>query len=574
MKKTLTVNISGIVFHIDEDAYNVLNDYLQSIRQHFSRTEGRDEIVSDIEARIAEMLKDRIGDARQVITIDDIEEVIRVIGLPNEFGEEFSESSGPGSSGETGKAPKRLYRDPENAVLGGVCGGMGAYFHADPVWFRLAFVILCIPGIGTPLLVYAVLWIVIPEARTAAERLEMKGERVNISNIEKSIKEEIGNLKNKFNEFTSQAKRTYKKKSAAHRSDFQGVENAFTRIAELFVRVVLIFIGFILTIIGISFLVSILVLIFGFGLDVFVFDSEVINISLRQASEIFVGPPATNIIFQLSLLLTLGIPVALLIYAGVKLMLGINRTNHVGLTAFYVWLVSFIICIFYGFNIVRDFSHKNVNKEKIQVEMPANNVLNVMADTDGDFNHIYNYGDYLEIDGSNFIITNNKHLLYGIPQVSFEYSTKSNAEIDIISEARGKSDLHAADRAGRTIYHYSISDGNIILDPCFTLPDKEVWREQEVNVIIKVPEGTILNLNENLRRIINSHMHSPYRLAGSTWVMTSHGLEESESNQVIPDIKPVEQNQPQKTNEQKNDSLVFNLTRNIMDVFCMVVPGI
>ncbi|MCB0807486.1 MAG: PspC domain-containing protein, partial [Bacteroidales bacterium] len=146
MKKTLTVNLGGIVFHIDEDAYQILNDYLRSIRKHFSKTEGKDEIVSDIESRIAEMLKDRIGDERQVITIDDIEEVIRVIGLPEEFGEAFSESDSSHSSTGSSKTSKRLYRDPESSVLGGVCGGLGAYFHTDPVWFRIAFVLLCIPG--------------------------------------------------------------------------------------------------------------------------------------------------------------------------------------------------------------------------------------------------------------------------------------------------------------------------------------------------------------------------------------------------------------------------------------------
>ncbi len=212
MKKTLTVNINGIIFHIDEDAYNVLNDYLESIKSHFSRTQDGKEIISDIEGRIAEMLKERIGDERQVITIDDIEHVVNVIGQPSEFGEEFAEDTSQSQSTTAGKNTKRLYRDPDNSILGGVAGGMGAYFNADPVWFRIAFVIASIPGLGTPLLVYAVLWIVIPEAKTAVDRLEMKGEKVNISNIEKSVREEISNLKNKFNDLAKEAKRTYKKK--------------------------------------------------------------------------------------------------------------------------------------------------------------------------------------------------------------------------------------------------------------------------------------------------------------------------------------------------------------------------
>ena len=202
MKKTFTVNIRGIVFHIDEDAYEVLNDYLQSIKQYFAKTEGGDEIISDIETRIAEMLRESIGDEKQVITLDDIEKVIEVIGQPSEFGGEPEDETTWQQKSEKSKTIKRLYRDPDRSILGGVCGGLGAYFHTDPVWFRLAFVIFSLPGFGTPLIIYFILWIVIPEARTAAEKLQMKGEKVNISNIEKSIREEIGNMKNKFNDFT------------------------------------------------------------------------------------------------------------------------------------------------------------------------------------------------------------------------------------------------------------------------------------------------------------------------------------------------------------------------------------
>ncbi|RLD61769.1 MAG: hypothetical protein DRJ05_01845, partial [Bacteroidetes bacterium] len=195
MKKTFTVNVNGIVFHIDEDAYNVLNDYLSSIKKHFSKTEGRDEIISDIEARIAEMLQENINGKNQVITIEHIEKVIEVIGLPSEFeGEDAYEDNNKSKS-------KRLYRDPDNTMIAGVCSGLGNYFQADPVWFRLIFVLAVVFGVGTGLIVYLILWIVVPEAKTTAEKLEMKGEKVNLSNIESSIKEELDKLKDKFNDF-------------------------------------------------------------------------------------------------------------------------------------------------------------------------------------------------------------------------------------------------------------------------------------------------------------------------------------------------------------------------------------
>ncbi len=551
MKKTLTVNISGIVFHIDEDAYKVLHDYLQSIKKHFAREEGGDEIVSDIEARIAEMLKDRIGNDRQVITIDDIEEVIKVIGLPEEFGETFSDEPKSESSTDSKKATKRLYRDPENSVLGGVCGGLGAYFHTDPVWFRLAFVILSIPGIGTPLLVYIVLWIVIPEARTTAERLEMRGEKVNISNIEKSIREEITNLKDKFNEFTKEAKRTYKKKSAAHRSDFQQVENAFQTIGHIFLRILLIFIGFILAVTGLSLVIAFLVMFFGFGYDVFVFDSEVAYISINRLTDLIVGSFGNSMIFRLSFFLMIGIPVAMLLYGGIKLIFGLDRTRYVGITALNIWIVSLIITAVYGFQLFRDFSSKGVASEKTELEIPADNILHISSRSDDAFDRINRFGEYIEIDDSNIILTSDdQNLLFGLPQVEFECSDDRDADVEVYYHALGKNRGLAEERALQTIYNYRFQDGNLIFDPYFSLAQDEVWRSQKVEVVVTVPQGTILQISENMKSLINEHVHSPYRVSGRTWIMTPGGLEEA------PEILPPSQPDTLIEREEKADPAV------------------
>ncbi|MCB0822491.1 MAG: PspC domain-containing protein [Bacteroidales bacterium] len=537
MKKTLTVNISGVVFHIDEDAYHVLHDYLQSIKKHFSRTEGGDEIISDIEARIAEMLKDRIGDERQVITIEDIEEVIKIIGMPEEFGEVFEEENTNNSSGQSGKASKRLYRDPENAILSGVCGGLGAYFHTDPVWFRLAFVVLSIIGFGTPLLVYIILWIVVPEARTAAERLEMRGERVNVSNIEKSIKEEINNLKDKFNEFTKEAKQTYKKKSAAHRSDIQQVENAFQQILHVFVRIVLIFSGIILAMIGISLVIAFLVMFFGLGYDVMVFDSDVAFVSINRLADLFLGSFGNSMLLRVSLLLLIAIPIAMLLYGGIKLIFGLDRTRYVGITAFNIWIVSLIITSVYGFRIFRDFSNKGIIEKSTTIELTSNKTLQVKLVPDDNFSDIERFGEYVEIDDSNIILTSEEeNLFYGLPIVEFEKSLKNYPEMKVYYQARGKNKPAAEERASQIKYTSDARAGMINLGPVFELADHATWRSQEVLVVISIPEGTILNIDEKLRPIISKRKHSPYRLAGKTWIMSEYGLEEASDLEPLFDI--------------------------------------
>ncbi len=529
MKKTFTVNIRGIVFHIDEDAYEVLNDYLQSIKQYFAKTEGGDEIISDIETRIAEMLRESIGDEKQVITLDDIEKVIEVIGQPSEFGGEPEDETAWQQKSEKSKTIKRLYRDPDRSILGGVCGGLGAYFHTDPVWFRLAFVIFSLPGFGTPLIIYFILWIVIPEARTAAEKLQMKGEKVNISNIEKSIREEIGNMKNKFNDFTKGAKQTYKKKSAAHRSDFRNVGNALAKVLELFVKVILIFTGIILLIVGISLIAAFLITIFGWGGQIFILDSELIYVSLSALSDLIFGNTGSNVFFKTGLILFISIPLFLLLLAGVKLIFGIEKIKYIGITALNLWLIGLILTVFYGFKIAKSFSHHGIYKESVSVEMPYNSPLYIDVKNDEDFKRIYRYEDYFEIDDMNMIITTDENdPFYGIPQLEIEKSSNDQIELEIYYRSKGKNRRVASERANNTIYNYSVNDTLMVFDPFFKIADNEVWRKQQVDLVLKVPEGCYLQLSENMYKILDNHHHSPSRLSGETWQMTKTGLKKSE----------------------------------------------
>jgi phage shock protein PspC (stress-responsive transcriptional regulator) len=210
MKKTLSINIRGIVFNIDEDAYQLLNDYLADINRHYKNQPGHEDIMSDIENRIVELFQQKLSDKKQVINIADVSEIIGVLGRPSDFEQELQDETPPSYSGRKRRS-KRLFRDPDNRMVGGVCSGLGAYFNIDPVWFRLAFVVAVLVG-GSGILVYLILWIILPPARSATDRLEMRGEPINIDNIEKAVKEEMKDVKEKFDEFAGQARQTFKKK--------------------------------------------------------------------------------------------------------------------------------------------------------------------------------------------------------------------------------------------------------------------------------------------------------------------------------------------------------------------------
>ena len=207
MKKTFTINISGSIFHIDEDAYEKLQKYLQMLNRHFGTAVEGQEILQDIEARIAELFIEKTSNKMEVVTDSMVDEVMDRMGRPEDFMEPNDEE--PTAKAQTGgsvqdgepQIRRRLYRDGDNRVLGGVCSGLGAYFNIDMVILRVIFVVAIFIGFGASFLLYVILWIVVPKAKTTAQRLEMRGKEATVLNIEKSIKEEVNEIGENFNRF-------------------------------------------------------------------------------------------------------------------------------------------------------------------------------------------------------------------------------------------------------------------------------------------------------------------------------------------------------------------------------------
>ena len=194
MKLTVSINLGGSFFNIDEDAYVELKGYLKSLERHFAEEESCSEILSDIEARISEIFRTKLTTYKQVITIEDVLQAISIMGTPEDISDDDKKTAKDNSSSP---GYHRMYRDPENRIIGGVCAGIGAYWDIDPIIVRVIFVALIFAG-GLGALVYLILYIALPEARTTAQKIEMYGEPVNIHNIKEAVKKEFNEVRKKI----------------------------------------------------------------------------------------------------------------------------------------------------------------------------------------------------------------------------------------------------------------------------------------------------------------------------------------------------------------------------------------
>lgn len=211
MNRTYNINIGGLPFIIDDDAFDYLNNYLDAVNHQFSTSEGCEEIVTDIEIRMAELFLENLK-GRKIISKKDVELVISILGKPEDFGDvppmednPLREESERWSASNLGMG-KRLFRDTENKKIAGICAGLSNYFGiTDFIWMRLLFVILFFSGPGV--IIYLVLWVLVPEAKTAGDKLMMRGEAATIGNIAREVENELTGLGDKINDWAQGYKR-------------------------------------------------------------------------------------------------------------------------------------------------------------------------------------------------------------------------------------------------------------------------------------------------------------------------------------------------------------------------------
>lgn len=513
MKKTIQIHIGGDQFHMDDDAYTQLRQYLDALKMHFEKDgESAKEIISDIEQRIAELLKNRITESKQAITVEDINEVIKTLGSIEDFQyvEDNTEDTGPHDH----RANRRLYRDSENNYIGGVAAGLGAYFNIDPVWIRIAFIVLLFfKGIG--FLIYGVLWLVIPKAITTAQKLEMKGKPVTISTIGKSVSGEYQNVKSNFSNWTQ---------SENTRNTLHEMTSALTKVILFIFKVFLYAFGIVFLIIGSLFLAFILMLFFG-SIDIFHSHGLFSGWPIPDFTG-WISNPANLKLLAISLFVLVLIPLVSLIYAGIKISFHIQTKSVVlRATALTAWILALILFFTVLFSEMSHVSIEAMGSDSKTLTLRPNSTLYIDINDNINEEHTLSYSVF----GFNILHNKRRNEIYGktsitiIPvtdQKDISYSVKRY--LRKVSISKSLNDFKEVE------YNVQVEDSVLILDKYFEMDEDDFWRFGKVVVELKVPVDTRVHFDSEICNLLNSEQHAQYcvnhNFTESTCIMTEDGL--------------------------------------------------
>jgi phage shock protein PspC (stress-responsive transcriptional regulator) len=521
MKKTLTANISGQVFHIEEDAYDKLNSYLAGIRRQFQGSPGQEEIMADIEARIAELFQQRMDGRRQVVNMADVEHVIAVLGEPEDIGGEKDSAAGTTPPPPfTGKRYKRLFRDPDDRWLGGVIGGVAAYLGTDPLWLRIAFIVFVVPGWGTPLLVYFLMWILVPPASTPAERLMMEGEPVTVDNLKKAF-EEGGQ---RFAKEAEDLGRRWNRPE--YRERFRsGVQRAADGLGKGIARVVGIFLLLAGSVLAIA-LVSAMM-----GGSVLVLDGfDGPGSGAVELATLLFNTPGHAYWTLIALLVLVLVPVIGLLLAGLQLVYDLRSPRWLGWLMLPVWIVSIAVISFTSVRLANDMRRGEPLRQGIDLADPTGGVLHVAPiAADGSGRHWswrYDRGrlDW-EFDG---LVTSGDSVQGIWGELDIARSPDQGYHLVVERHARGRSLKTAAQRADNITYEVVRTDSTLALSPWLRFPKSDKIRLQQLRFILQVPEGGSVRLSHDIGPLLSSVPTasgiSRKALPGGTWTMRNGAL--------------------------------------------------
>ncbi|MFY0253059.1 PspC domain-containing protein [Chitinophaga sp. 30R24] len=496
MKKIININLSGRLIPIEDSAYEILNQYLDSLKKYFSKEEGGDEIVSDIEGRIAELFQDKLKKGAHCITDEDVIAIKASMGTPEQFDEVSADTNQQQKTADTDYIPrprKRLYRDPDNKVLSGVCSGLGAYFNIDPVIFRIIFALLAIGGFGSGVLVYFILWIATPSANTTAEKLEMRGERVDLNNIRSTIQEELNNVKGQMKNVKEDIRNFSQGRGRQVGNDIERFfVNLGTGLVQVLVAITKGFFYF--------FAVVMLICLVVIGIVI-----AVSSAALFPIKDLFLGTPLQNILFWPALGLLIGIPIVALVIFIIRKLTGVKETSrYAGYTLTLLWLLGLAFAAIITVSMVKDFRRSTIVTASVDIKQPSQGKL-IIKRIPG----ILSDNEDMSFFDDHLLIADDTTLINYV-KVRLEKSPNDSFAVEIARFSRGRTIQQAREMANDIVFPLNQQDSVLYLPEGFALPLHAKYRGQYVRVTIKVPVGKNIEIDPEARHNFDISWHSKY----------------------------------------------------------------
>lgn len=499
MNKTVSINIGGLFFHIDDNAYNQLNTYFNTIKNSLSE-DSKEEVMHDIETRVAELLGARIVPDKQVINHMDIDYIISVMGKPEDYiidqeqENNFTQQAAPNY---TAYGKRKLFRDTENGKISGVSTGIAHYIGVDPIWVQLFFILIVLAGFGSGILVYIGFWLLVPAAVTTSDKLLMHGEPITVSNIEKKIKEGYDKVSNTFQEYDP---KTFKKKVNT------GVDKSVSSIERVLVgiaKAIAIAIGVFLMIISLCGMAA--VTIFS-GLITFyhLFDP---NMQFGLTEQI-VGEGFNTTLFGILVFFSSIIPLLFLFLLSIKIINPNSKPigKYFTLSMIALWILALFGWIYFGITTGMQNSTKaNVTQTEF-IELAKKDTLMVYMNNNAFYSTdpTPNFTKKMTLDqGDNNILYSNR------VEIEFRESQDGTYSTIIERSAKENSLKNAKQIANQINYQYNIENNKLRLDNYFTSAPKNFTNDQRVYIYVYVPKDVVIKVSKEVLSYSNLYDENP-----------------------------------------------------------------
>ena len=538
MNKTIIININGIVFHIEEDAYEILKNYMTDVQRHFLNSADSLEITTDIENRIAEMFNEiLLKEGKQVVAVQDVNTVVEQMGSVEDF-ETVEDGEKPHAQPAFayGTESRRLFRDPDDHLVAGVCAGIANYFDFNPVWIRLLFAV-AVAFAGTGFILYVILWIVVPKAVTRADRMAMKGQKLDLQGFKNNFEEEMNTVKGHLHNFHNEARPfVYKTR------DFAG--DIFTHFGNFLGGAGKV-IGKLIAIALIAGCFAGIIAIIVAAISAFAYGNR--HMDIYRIFPFNIADQHVNNIFMVCVLLIAIIPLLAIILTLINVVFKGNVINRTaGSTLLMVWVVALSVVIYYTAKISAQFKEYAGFSQTINIKPSADSTYYLKLNdikflTKEDSIRLKVKEDF----SGRTILDDDEDNNMDMPDKNIEiYVEKSDVAQPVLIEsfsARGSDDQEALYNARGTNYQFK-QEGNVLkFNRRLEKQADRPWRAQRLHLTLRIPLNSKVVIDEQVSRFVSGpnvydckNINKQENATSATFIMTDNGLQCKVDTLVLP----------------------------------------